>query len=236
MEKKWLVAGSKARPADIFIKDWNGGLGLALDVTVTSPLQAAFSSSYTSGLAAITAADKKVNKYKSVAESNGFQFLPFAVESFGILEPRATKFLSTLISRLATRRQQPISVTTADVCRKLSVALHRSLARSILKRSKVVEDVVQPVSLREYQSPTFTADDKSHHAIGTSLAAFLDLNVKIFESTSSFSRRPRNINKLIHWAFKNDNADFEPNISDRIRFRPPTKKGKTSKSISYHAD
>ena len=174
VEKKWLVAGSKARPADIFIKDWNGGLGLALDVTVTSPLQAAFSSSYTSGLAAITAADKKVNKYKSVAESNGFQFLPFAVESFGILEPRATKFLSTLISRLATRREQPISVTTADVCRKLSVALHRSLARSILKRSKVVEDVVQPVSLREYQSPTFTADDKSHHAIGTSLAAFLD--------------------------------------------------------------
>ena len=73
VEKKWLIARSKARPADLFIPAWNGGKGLAIDVTVTSLLQSSYSSSYKPGLAAANAADKKVLKYNTMSESSGFE-------------------------------------------------------------------------------------------------------------------------------------------------------------------
>ena len=149
VEKKWLIAGSKARPADLFIPAWIGGKGLAIDVTVTSPLQSSYSSSYKPGLAAANAADKKVLKYNAVSESSGFELLPFAVESFGILDTRATHFLSTLTTRLSTRRGQSKTITSASVCRKLSIALHRSIARSVLKRKKDPDHDDLPTPTRE---------------------------------------------------------------------------------------
>ena len=174
VEKKWLIAGSKARPADLFIPAWNGGKGLAIDVTVTSPLQSAYSSSYIPGLAATIAADKKVIKYDSVSRSSGFELMPFAMECFGILDTRATYFLSTLMTRLSTRRGQPLTVTSANVCRTLSIALHRSIARSVLKRKKEPDDDKLLTPPREINNPvTISLHTTPHKAIIPTLSDFL---------------------------------------------------------------
>ena len=61
-------------------------------------------------------------------------FSPFAVESLGGLGDGAIKFTNSLCHRLSGRRGETRGVTMGYIRQKLSVALHRSVARSILKR------------------------------------------------------------------------------------------------------
>lgn len=156
MEKKYLLNSTALRPADIFLPAWNSGKGLALDVTVWSPMQPLYCDSE-GGSAAKAAAASKLKKYKKLCDKAGFDFLPFALESFGVLHSSASKFLSDLISRLSARREQAESVTKADVCRRLSVGLQRSISRSVLKRNKDSPQVFGSVDIGELNSPVSTA-------------------------------------------------------------------------------
>ena len=70
-EGRALLPGTDKRPADIFIPHSAGGLDVALDVTVTHPLQDATTAgaATTAGFALNKAYDRKVAAVESFANS-----------------------------------------------------------------------------------------------------------------------------------------------------------------------
>ena len=172
-EKKHLLDDSGARPADVFIPAWNEGRGLCLDITVSSPLQSVYSSNYTLGIAAIKAAENKDRKYKDKCTSKGIDFMPFSIESFGVMDERAEAFLNKVVTRLATRSELNFSIVKADVFRRVSIALHRSVARSVLKRNKDSLTVYHAVDSRELDTVFPLAQSLSLSSGITSSASFI---------------------------------------------------------------
>ena len=163
VEKKHLLDESGERPADVFIPSWNGGRGLCLDVTVSSPLQTAYSTNYTLGLAARKSAEHKDTRYKSKCAAKGNDFLPFSIEAFGAMDDRATSFLNKVASRLATREGQDLSLVKSYVFGRVSTVLHRCVARSVLKRRRDSEDVFKSFDSREFLNK-FTVPPSSSQA------------------------------------------------------------------------
>ena len=80
-----LIAGSRSRPADIFLPNWCGGRPAALDVTVTSPLHHLTLAGAASvrGHALQVAEDRKRAAHHANCGAAGVVFLPIAVEALG---------------------------------------------------------------------------------------------------------------------------------------------------------
>lgn len=154
MEKKYLLRGCGDKPADIFLPSLRAGRGLAIDVTVSNPLRY----SAAEGLsAAELAAEQKRQKYRERCAAEGIDFIAFSIESFGCLNEDGEKFLSDLCKRLAAKQGISLGVMMSEVRRKLSLALVRSVATSVLKRkcdseeletSSVEEEVLTPINLK----------------------------------------------------------------------------------------
>ena len=135
-EKSGLLPNGSFRPVDVFIPSFQNGKGTAIDVTITHPLQPLYlpNSVEKWGVAAEAAEAAKNVMYKDECDRSGVVFNPFAVESMGGLGQGAIQFTNNLCHRLSGRRGELRSVTMGYIRQKLSVALHRSVARSILKR------------------------------------------------------------------------------------------------------
>ena len=73
-----LIPGLQARPADIFLPMWRRGRPAAFDVTVVSPLQAAFVNR--PGQALPSAESRKRSQHELPCHSQGIDFFPLGVE------------------------------------------------------------------------------------------------------------------------------------------------------------
>ena len=80
-----LIAGSRSRPANIFLPNWCGGQPAALDVTVISPLQSLTLAGAASvkGHALQVAENRKRAAHNANCAAAGVVFLPIAVEALG---------------------------------------------------------------------------------------------------------------------------------------------------------
>ena len=85
LEVPSLIPGGRSRPADIFLPCWKRGLPAALDVTVTSSLQAATvqSASTSQGHALKIAESHKLAIHDNLCRAQGISFIPLAVEVLG---------------------------------------------------------------------------------------------------------------------------------------------------------
>lgn len=125
-----LIPGSCARPADVFLPQWDGGRPAALDITVISPLQAATVSdaSVIQGSALGVAEARKQALHAAACHRVGVNFHPLAVEALGGWCPSAVSTIRS-IGRLLAQR---LGRNPADTCRhlfqRLSVALWRGNA------------------------------------------------------------------------------------------------------------
>ena len=85
-EKPFLLAGSSEKPADIFIPNFSCGKGLVIDTAVTCPLQKGFvhNSSLAPGYSCNKYAEEVKSKpFRDRVINEGFDYLPFMMESFG---------------------------------------------------------------------------------------------------------------------------------------------------------
>ena len=85
-ETHFLLAGSSERPADFFIPNFTHGKGLVIDTAVTCPLQrtSLLEFSRVAGFSCNKYANEVKSKpFRPRVESEGFDNLPFVVESVG---------------------------------------------------------------------------------------------------------------------------------------------------------
>ena len=80
-----LIAGTQSRPADVFLPTRSRGRPAALNVTMTSPLQALTfqEASTTAGHALEVATSRKLATHLSPCRAAGLDFIPLAVETLG---------------------------------------------------------------------------------------------------------------------------------------------------------
>lgn len=116
------------RPADLLVPSWPGG-PLAIDVTVAHPLCAS-APDMASSTAASRAEARKLTKYAERCKAAGWQFVPFAVSSFGQRAPRANAFCTVLCSRLASR----LACSRAEASRLVDSALASAVALGVAEQ------------------------------------------------------------------------------------------------------
>ena len=126
------------RPGDIFVALWPGSGPVALDVAVTSPLQAAHlvASSQTRLAAAAEYEDRKRNDRDTArrCQQHGISLVPMVAESFGGWCQSAQGAIATLAQHWATKQGTDLSVATSHIYSGLSSRLWRANARSVLAR------------------------------------------------------------------------------------------------------
>ena len=84
-EGSFLLPGADRRPADVFIRGWQGGQDAALDVTVTNPVKddTRAGAAATAGHGASQAYERKMHTSADACWAQGIIFLPLATETFG---------------------------------------------------------------------------------------------------------------------------------------------------------
>ena len=137
-EFRGLIPGSAARPADIFLRNWDRGKDAALDVTVISPLQAAVvdREAEDSGYALRYAWDRKMRAAFDACDAQRVSFIPLPVETFGGWHPIAARQISRLGRELA-RSPACVSSDTASkhLFQRLALSIQKGNASLFLSRS-----------------------------------------------------------------------------------------------------
>ena len=142
LEVPSLIPGGRSRPADIFLPCWKRGLPAALDVTVTSSLQAAtvHLASTTQGHALQIAESRKNAAHDHQCRSEGISFIPLAVEVLGGWSPLACSTLKEMAhmrdSRLGT------SNSSSLLFQKLSTVLWRCNASMWVARCRSLDSPI----------------------------------------------------------------------------------------------
>jgi hypothetical protein len=163
---------SQMRP-DISVRNPpDGGSELLLDVCVTSPLPGVGNGNLSNsslnltaavdvGRAARTKFNNKNIKYKAIAEANQLTFLPIIFESTGRLHPESLQFFKDL-AKYAEEEEKRINDKTvlfAYMMNRISCALQKNIARSIIRRLAVVNSHRDRDVARSY--------DTSHDFVST---------------------------------------------------------------------
>ena len=122
--------GNDRRPADVFVRNWAGGLDAALDVTVVNPLQDATvaGAAETAGHALTYAYERKMNAAAELCRQQGIAFLPLAAESLGGWHQVAEREVKKLAAALARNTGQPEGEAAAHLWGRLGVLLQRGNA------------------------------------------------------------------------------------------------------------
>ena len=113
-EQKHLLPENNSRPGDVYFPSFIAGQPAALDVTITSPLQASLISDAagTCGFALTLAEDRKIGHYYEKCSDMGIHFIPLALEnSGGLSETRKTLKRIALLSD--NRGFQPSGLSVA---------------------------------------------------------------------------------------------------------------------------
>ena len=84
-EQKHLLSKNNSRPGDVYLPNFIAGQPAALDVTITSQLQATLitDAARTCGFALTLAEDRKIGHYYQKCSDMGIHFIPSALETSG---------------------------------------------------------------------------------------------------------------------------------------------------------
>ena len=142
MGSEWGLEKSRTRPADVLIPNWSLGKPVALDLTVTSPLNAEIISkaSVTAGSAAYAAEQRKHVANDPKCNELGWVCIPLAVELYGCWGSETRQTLSRLGSRLACQLRCSKSQAIIRLYGNLSITLVRANARALLARCAGCKD------------------------------------------------------------------------------------------------
>ena len=142
-----LIPGIQARPADVFLPNWDKGRSAALDVSVISTLQPLTlqGAATTPGHALSVGEYQKMALHASACRSVGVSFVPLMVESLGGWSELASKTISNIGRHLGQRLGVPPSDSIQHLFKKCSVALWRGNASLWLHRFPSVSPHIDSV-------------------------------------------------------------------------------------------
>ncbi|KAL5489251.1 hypothetical protein EMCRGX_G018321 [Ephydatia muelleri] len=128
------VEGSRTRPADILLPNWEFGKPAALDFTITSALNPSTlnEASVMAGSAASAAEVRKHVANDEKCSRLGWVCIPLSVETYGCWGEEAGRCLDRLATRIATRTGCPKSSAVSGLYGRLSIGLVRANARALL--------------------------------------------------------------------------------------------------------
>ncbi len=167
------------RPADVFLPSWSGGRPAAVDLAVTSGLQAGLQAVSASNGAAATEryADRKRSYLNTAAQcaDAGLTFVPCIFEAEGGIGREARALLSTLARDAARLTSEDASLRGQLALQSLSVCLQRANALAIARRA--------PGSAPPVSVPLAAARDQLRFAAAARFPAAIPLAVPIPPAT-----------------------------------------------------
>ena len=129
---------SQARPADVYLPCWTGGLPAALDFAITAPQrQDIVSEASRTPLAAATSYSdcKRAHNNTELACSNqGIRFQPMVSETSGAWAPEALNVLQLIAKAVAGREGKHHSLILKEILSSCAVAARKASARAHFKR------------------------------------------------------------------------------------------------------
>ena len=137
-EQKHLLPENTSRPGNVYLPSFIAGQPAALDVTITSPLQATLISDAARkcGFALTLAEDKKLGHNYQKCSDMGIHFIPLALETFGGLSKTTRKTLKRIDLLSDNRGFQPLGLSVAFSClaQAVSVSALRGSATMLIAR------------------------------------------------------------------------------------------------------
>ena len=136
-EDRALIPGRQARPADIYLPSWSGGLDTALDITVINPLQQTLMdrSAANPGHALQVAFDRKMSRHGEDCRTAGIAFMPLPLDTLGAWGEstvREVKKMGSFLARLTGGEESEI---IRHLIQRVSITLMKVNANLILNRS-----------------------------------------------------------------------------------------------------
>jgi hypothetical protein len=122
------------RPADVLMTLNDSIRKTCVDVTVVSPIKAHMPVNFVAGKDAKSAENEKFRKHEDACREAGYEFIPFAVDTFGGLAPEALKLLKLIASNLEIIKNCSRNVALNIVFRRISFAIHLGVARQLVDR------------------------------------------------------------------------------------------------------
>ena len=117
---------------------WFTGQPAAIDVTITSPLQASLISdaAMKCGFALTLAEDRKIGHYYQKCSDMGIHFITLALETFGGLSETTRKTLKGIAPLTDNRGFQPsgLSVAFSRLAQAVSISAMRGSAKMLFAR------------------------------------------------------------------------------------------------------
>ena len=135
-EGRALIPGRQARPADIYLPSWSGGLDTALDITVINPLQQTLldRSAANPGHALQVAFNRKMSKHGEDCRMAGIAFMPLPLDTLGAWGESRSREVKRMGSSLARHTGGEESKVIRHLIQRVSVTLMKVTANLILNR------------------------------------------------------------------------------------------------------
>ena len=127
---------SQSRAGDVFVRNWSLGKALAIDVTVTSPLQSTFYSkaAVELGYASKQAESKKLAYAEHLVNDSDTTFVPVAFETSGGVGEMGIGLLKELANRCADTNFRDRAQEKQHLFQRLNLTLHRYNANMLIAR------------------------------------------------------------------------------------------------------
>ena len=128
--RKEVIPGSRSRPADISLPNWEGGQPAAMDVTVISPMQQLTLSGASSvaGHALLVAEERKRAVRAEPCRAAKVNFLPLAVETLGGWSQEIHRVIKKICALQALRLDISKAESFRHPAQRLSIAVWRGNA------------------------------------------------------------------------------------------------------------
>lgn len=128
MEQKHLIPDTNAKPGDIFLPGWLNGQDVAMDVSVTSPLQQSLvhKSAVSAGTAAEVRYKSKIFDHSDECKANNIFFQPLILETTGGWHPKSYAVLKRLGTQLSSHTEKSPSESVSHFMKSLAISLVKS--------------------------------------------------------------------------------------------------------------
>jgi len=123
------------KPADVLMDAVVGNVSICVDVTIGSPLSEAKSNTSEGkrpGFLTTAHAKTKIAKHGGACSLAGLRFLPFSVDTCGMLDVSAVELLQDIASQQARHSDRSYSECMSFCRKRISFALQLGVARQLL--------------------------------------------------------------------------------------------------------